>query len=173
MRTRARIASTFAAVAASALLMTGCGGGSDDDGGNSEPEPTASGTPEASQDAAGGDVGLDALQGGWITVADADKPIILGVFEESITVSAETACTGTIDADASPMTMSLVCEGDGTEFTSGTVTGLTDGELTIEWASGEEYAFGRPPEIAETPELPSEFPSEMPTDLPDLPETES
>ncbi|MBW1600055.1 hypothetical protein [Streptomyces sp. JJ38] len=178
MRTRARWAGTCAAAAAAALLLTGCGGdgggGGDDDAGGATPPPaTTQPSDGPSGPEEGDDVTLEDIQGGWMTEGlHVDEGlVILAVFENSVTVSAEAACSGTVDGAARPMTMKLACDDGSTDFAGGTVRSLTDGKLTVEWAGGETTVLSRSPGLEDLPEVPTELP-DLP-ESPDLPGTES
>ncbi|MCZ7417335.1 MULTISPECIES: hypothetical protein [unclassified Streptomyces] len=179
MRTRARWAGACAAAAA-ALLLTGCGGGDggdDDAGGETPPPGTTQPSDAPSGPEKGDDVTLEDIQGGWMTEGlHVDEGlVILAVFENSVTVSAESACSGTVDGAARPMTMKLACDDGSTDFAGATVRSLTDGKLTVEWAGGETTVLSRSPGPEDLPELPTDVPTELPglPESPDLPGTES
>lgn len=152
MRTSARYAGAAAALAA-VLLMGGCGGGGSEE---SAPEPTAEETtgPTQNTDTGSSDGGLE---GTWSTKDGADA-LVLSISGDQAALLGETACSGPLDTDADPVTLTLKCTDKSTDRSQGTVKEVDGKSLTITWKSGATDTFTK-----------IEIPTEFPTDLDDLP----
>ncbi|MEE1930973.1 hypothetical protein V1J52_22805 [Streptomyces sp. TRM 70351] len=186
MREVARYGSITAAAVAAALLAGGCGGGGGEPGGD---EPAASAPPsaEASADGegdagagdgqeesqepqegsedgapAGGDVDVDALQGGWTThpLEGNGELLALGFADTIVVLDGSVSCEGSLKASAQPMTLQLNCAEGQDGYSTGTIESLADGKLTVAWKSGEKDVFLSSSELEEM----------VPTDLPELPD---
>lgn len=165
MRTSARITGAATAVAAAALLVSGCGSS----GSEGHAEPPAAG--ESSQPEGGGEgggsAGVDAkaLAGGWVTsTTEADSVLIMAFAQKTVMLTGAASCTGEAALDKNPVTLDLKCQAGGEDYAQGTVKSLTGGKLTIEWESGETRTFTRATDESGNPkELPGGLPSGLPT----------
>ncbi|WP_143688628.1 hypothetical protein [Streptomyces barkulensis] len=159
MRTSARYAGAAAALA-TALLVSGCGSG----GGSGEPEPKPSSeqTAEPTGDP-GGEAATGGVNGTW-SAKDGDKAMVLSVNDDQVALLGETACTGTADTDADPVTFALKCTDGSTDRTKGTVKSVKGESLTVAWESGTTDTFTK----VEVPEVSTEIPEvgDLPSDLP-------
>ena len=139
MRTSARMAGAVAAIAATALLVSGCGssgdkGGKEDKGGG---EPEASATAEKSEPPAekpSAEDGPGKLPGIWKAKG---KQFVLTIAGDAVTLLREQAnCTGRV-VDTGQQALTLKCPGGtGEERTNGTVGELKAKSMKVSWNGG-------------------------------------
>lgn len=172
MRTSARTAGAVAAIAAAALLVSGCGSSEDKGGGKEEgakkPEASAPADgekgekPDASDPADEGGGGADKpsenrpakLAGIWKAKG---KQFVLTIAGDAVTLlREETNCTGRV-MDAGEKTLVLKCpNGTNEDRTNGTVAKLEAKSLKVTWNGGATDVYSKvadaPVKLPEDPE---------------------
>jgi len=166
VRTSARTAGAVAAIAVTALLVSGCSsedkGGKEDKGGG-EPEATAtaekSEAPAEKSEAPAEDAGPGKLPGIWKAKG---KQFVLTIAGDAVTLLREQAnCTGRV-VDTGKQALTLKCPGGtGEERTNGTVGELKAKSMKVSWNGGETDVYTK---VADAPgKLPKD-----PKDVEDL-----
>ncbi|WP_181767073.1 hypothetical protein [Streptomyces albidus (ex Kaewkla and Franco 2022)] len=164
MRTSARMAGAVAAIAATALLVSGCGssedkGGKSDDGAG-KPKSSApaddegAGKPDASTPADdGGDGGGKPAEGKPVKLAGfwkaKGKQFVLTIAGDAVTLlREETNCTGRV-MDAGEKSLVLKCpNGTGEDRTNGTVGELKAKSMKVTWNGGATDVYTK---VADAP----------------------
>ncbi|MER7411679.1 hypothetical protein [Streptomyces cacaoi] len=175
MRTAQRMTGAAAAVAAVALLVSGCG--SSDDGGDGkdagadkakDTQRTADPTPSA--DEAGNGGGKAGLPGVWAAQAGGKKLVLTVVGDAASLVRDEKVCTGRVMDSGGKDGLVLKCPGGvGEDRTNGTVVSVAEKTLKVSWNGGATDTYGRVSKApAKLPKSPGDL-GELP-DVPDMPD---
>ena len=147
MRTSARTMGAVAAIAAGALLVSGCGSSDKDSGkddtaqGKASPTPTVAGKPSS-------DKGPGTLPGIWHTKAGG-KEFVLTIAGDAVTLLREKKnCPGRV-MDTGQQALVLKCpDGTGAERTNGTVEDLKAKTMRVSWNGGDTDTYTK---VAEAP----------------------
>ncbi|SCK56359.1 hypothetical protein H181DRAFT_05248 [Streptomyces sp. WMMB 714] len=176
MRTSARTAGAVAAIAAAALLVSGCGSSDEkaaDDGGDGgksdasvsspEADPAATATAEKSQKPKPPSDGKDAkppkVAGIWKAKG---KQLVLTIAGDAVTLlRQESNCTGRV---VDKTTLTLKCPGGtGEDRTNGTVGALKAESMKVSWNGGATDVYKRVADApAKLPENPGDVASLLP-----------
>ncbi|OMI39298.1 hypothetical protein [Streptomyces sparsogenes] len=147
------------AVAAAALLMTGCGSDSDDGGDKPEASKKAPSAEQSSAPAEGGAGGKVA--GAYVSKSGGEALFLSISGEKAALVAGKHTCTGEYAEMGNKMLM-LDCADGNTDRTMGKVTPSADGKtLKVSWDAGLNDTFTKVT-------TPADIPTGFPTDLPGL-----
>ncbi|MET9604723.1 hypothetical protein ABZZ17_06595 [Streptomyces sp. NPDC006512] len=148
---RLSVAATTAAVAV--LALTGCG--SDSTPAADKPGPGASSTPAPSTPATGGDTKGGSLEGGWISMANPGKGVILTV-KGQIAFVVEAATGLTCEGTTNGKTFDLKCPA-GAQRSKGKVDSVDATTLKVTWegaAGTDTFQKNEPGKLPSLPALP-------------------
>ena len=181
MRTSARTAGAVAAIAAAALLVSGCGSSedkADKGGGDGGGKPKASASSSASgekTEAPAGDGGSGSTGGEGGSGKDDEGPpkaagiwkakgkqLVLTIAGDAVTLlRQESNCTGRV---VDKTTLTLKCPGGtGEDRTNGTVGALKDESMKVSWNGGATDVYKRVADApAKLPENPGDVASLLP-----------
>ncbi|MES4904470.1 MULTISPECIES: hypothetical protein [unclassified Streptomyces] len=147
------------AVAAAALLMTGCGSDSDDGGDKPEASKKAPSSEQSSAPAEGGAGG--EVSGAYVAKADGEALILSIKGKTAALVAGKHTCTGEY-ADMGNKMLMLKCADGNTDRTMGSVKASADGKtLSVSWDAGMNDTFTKVT-------TPADIPTNFPTDIPGL-----
>lgn len=147
------------AVAAAALLMTGCGSDSDDGGDKPDASKKAPSAEQSSAPAEGGAGG--AVSGAYVSKSGGEALFLSISGEKAGLVAGKHTCSGEY-ADMGNKMLMLKCADGNTDRTMGKVTASADGKtLKVSWDVGLNDTFTKVTK-------PTDIPTGFPTDLPGL-----
>ncbi|MEU1663245.1 hypothetical protein ABZ547_06485 [Streptomyces sparsogenes] len=149
------------AVAAAALLMTGCGSDSDDGGDKPDASKKAPSSGQSSAPAEGGAGG--AVSGAYMSKSGGEAMVLSISGEKAVLVAGKHTCTGeyadTGSKSGNRMLM-LECADGNTDRTMGSVKASEDGKtLTVDWDAVEPDTFTK---VATPADIPTNFPTDIP-----------
>ncbi|MFC4496664.1 hypothetical protein ACFPA8_21265 [Streptomyces ovatisporus] len=177
MRTSARTAGAVAAIAAAALLVSGCGSSEDkaaEDGGDGGGKPKASASSSASgekTEAPAGDGGSGSTGGEGGSGKGEGPPKVAGIWKAKgkqlvLTIAGdavtllrqESNCTGRVVGQGK-RTLTLKCPGGtGEDRTNGTVGALKAESMKVSWNGGATDVYAR---VADAPAKLPENPGDV------------
>ncbi|MGY0059511.1 hypothetical protein ACWY4P_23655 [Streptomyces sp. LZ34] len=149
------------AVAAAALLMTGCGSDSDD--GGDKPEASKK-TPAADQSSAPAEGGAGGkVSGAYVSKSGGEAMILSINGDKAGLVAGKHTCSGEYtDTGAANKMLMLDCADGNTDRTMGSVKASADGKtLTVDWDAVDPDTFTKVT-------TPADIPTDFPTDIPGL-----